>query len=115
MSLDLSDNKIISITAAAFRNLRLLRTLFLTNNKLSSLGFLDQVPSLYQLNLGKNKLRTIGETEFSSLGQLHGIDLSSNEITSLHRRVFKNLRSLRSVTFFLSYLVTYYMTEYIHL
>ncbi|CAL1530471.1 unnamed protein product [Lymnaea stagnalis] len=98
MSLDLSDNRISGMHRKALRNMKQLRTLSISKNKLSTLDFLEETPNLFQLDLGYNKIRTIGENDLAALTRIHNLDLRGNTIVTIHARAFKSLRYLRSLS-----------------
>ncbi|XP_012945772.1 slit homolog 3 protein [Aplysia californica] len=96
MTLDLTGNRIYRIYRRSLRRMNRLRTLTLNRNRIRSLArIFEHVPNLYQLNLAKNKIRSIGVDDLSSLTNLHYVDFRDNSITSIHSRAFKELTSLR--------------------
>ena len=101
--LDLSGNRISDIGLNVFTNrynLRNLRNISLSNNKLTSLrdGVFDGLKSLRYLYLSRNRLSDIGLHVFSNqsaLRNLRNIHLNDNLLTALQDGVFDGLKSLR--------------------
>ena len=79
--LDLSNNRIRSIDAGAFRGLERLRFLDLNGNGLETLGpgAFKWTPSLRTLHLGNNRLDG-GQLDVAGLGKLQEMDLSGNRL-----------------------------------
>ena len=100
--LDLSANRISDIGLHVFSNrsdLLNLSSIDLTDNLLPSLqdGIFDGLKSIYNLNLGGNRISGIGLNVFSNhsnLWNLSSINLQGNLLTSLQGGLFDGLESL---------------------
>ncbi|XP_066589502.1 lutropin-choriogonadotropic hormone receptor [Prorops nasuta] len=73
--LDLTGNRISSLTGAPFKNLR----------------------SLHDLLLSHNRLRTIPRDSFHGLSELQVLDLESNNIDYVHPEAFREMKRLRDL------------------
>ncbi|XP_023335413.1 nischarin [Eurytemora carolleeae] len=93
LCLDLSDNKITGLDRS-IRYAPAIDTLVLDNNTIDSLDNLTGLPRLRRLSLVNNNL-TITQDLHTVLGQITHIDLSRNNISSLHP--FKKLYSLQDL------------------
>ncbi|XP_030630822.1 uncharacterized protein gp1ba [Chanos chanos] len=92
--LDLSHNQITALEApgSMLRNLSVLR---LSYNKLSGLGggVFRSAPSLMEIYLDGNSLRSLHDSTFSDLPILEVINLSQNQIPALPRRLLDSISS----------------------
>ncbi|XP_059183411.1 uncharacterized protein LOC131962426 [Centropristis striata] len=94
--LDLAGNKIRTVHDEAFRSLRGLRILSLTQNKLTSVPTsMRNIPTLVELDLSKNNITSLGCYDFANLTNLRQLSLHQNLITALQECVFKDLTGLR--------------------
>ncbi|XP_057679977.1 toll-like receptor 22 isoform X2 [Corythoichthys intestinalis] len=98
-SLTLSQNR-LSFVPPAVRNLTRLQELDLSSNNISSLGCQDfaELGKLQVLGLYQNKIRTIKQCVFKDLTNLRVLKLQANQITKLNsafKRYLSNLRQLK--------------------
>ncbi|XP_058033132.1 type III endosome membrane protein TEMP isoform X2 [Ahaetulla prasina] len=59
--------------------------------------FLSSFPSLHSLNLSSNSIPTLSSSLFCNLGALRLLDLSSCDISYVHRMSFRGLKSLQAL------------------
>lgn len=96
ITLDLTGNRIFRIYRRSLRGLRKLRTLTLNRNRIQTLTRLfEPVPNLYQLNLAKNRIRSLAAADLAPMTKLRNIDLRDNKIANIHANAFKDLTMLR--------------------
>lgn len=98
-TLDMSDNYITTLESETLKGLSVLTHLFLNNNeleKISDFSFYN-CSSLQKLSLTNNLIRQIPKA-IASLSLLQELDLSHNEIGSLHQSNLKGLNNLRSLS-----------------
>ena len=77
--------------------LRRLKELIISQSELTSIEFLKQTPSLYQLtglNFGFNKIRAFSEEVFTDYTEMKNLWLHSNRISVINRSNFTHLGSL---------------------
>ncbi|XP_048586482.1 uncharacterized protein LOC5518949 isoform X1 [Nematostella vectensis] len=91
--LDLSYNKIRTITSKTFNAVNIRRTLNLANNEITSIpeGFLENSPRLNELFLHQNKIQHIHQHAFRGMNNLQGLYLFKNKIKSLYDETFSGL------------------------
>ncbi|XP_023121362.1 trophoblast glycoprotein a [Amphiprion ocellaris] len=103
-NLSLSNNRISEVESHTFAGLRSLRSLDLSNNQLAVIhpeAFTVLSQSLRELNLSRalynhsSVMDLATSLRWSSLGTVHGLDLSDNGLIYLPSRVFSHLSSLR--------------------
>nr|XP_056703718.1 toll-like receptor 13 [Euleptes europaea] len=98
-SLQLSENKILSISPDAFDDLGELKYLTLadSSNGMGNLppGIFKNLRKLTSLNLENAGLRTLTLEVFGNLSRLHFLQLGKNELQTINSSVMKNLTSLR--------------------
>nr|XP_050027709.1 leucine-rich repeats and immunoglobulin-like domains protein 3 [Dermacentor andersoni] len=99
-NLDLSFNKITSISGGVFTNSSNLQYLSLSSNKISSIekGSLDNLTSLQTLQLNRNRLATIPKNLFLNLKSLKQLELDKNRIRAIEGLSFKGLEALESLS-----------------
>ncbi|XP_032938090.1 platelet glycoprotein Ib alpha chain-like [Catharus ustulatus] len=115
----LSDNRLESLSTAAFLNLTQLQDVDLANNGLVTLYTGDQLPSLKELTLSHNalvalpdlqglpslthlavahnSLETLAPGAFRTVPQLQNLDLRGNKMQKLPQEAFAGLRALREL------------------
>lgn len=94
--LDLSGNTIRNITDGAFRYLQGLKILSLSQNKLSSVPAATRnIPTLEELDLSKNDIKTLECHDFVNLTKLRKLSLHQNSISTLKECVFMGLIQLQ--------------------
>lgn len=96
-SLDLKDNQIEWIDGDTFDDLRSLKDLDLSVNKLARIdeNWLKNLVNLEELNLSSNQIKVLSGEIFYVTTKLEKIVLSFNEIERIEPEVFGNLLSLR--------------------
>ena len=99
--LDVSDNKINDVTSRAFQSNPNLLSINLSGNllqkfdeKYSTFYF---VKRLKYLDISKNKLKSLPQSEFHNLSKLRKLDVSNNQLSSLDGRVFSDMLSLKTL------------------
>lgn len=95
--LHLEGNKISQLSGSVFTNLTNLKVLNLRGNLLDTFGgnMFGLPVKLQELNLKGNHLREIAP--LGCLSSLTVLDLSSNQLSALHRDVFKNITNLENL------------------
>ncbi|KAJ1520527.1 hypothetical protein ONE63_003648 [Megalurothrips usitatus] len=97
--LDLSHNRLRTATPATFRQLRQLRVLRLRDNQLDGLasGVLDSEAhaQLEEVDLSFNEIHTLHEHSVYDLPRLERLDLSDNRIGRVDKHAVANLDKLR--------------------
>nr|ABB21023.1 variable lymphocyte receptor A [Eptatretus burgeri] len=97
--LDLNYNKLSSLSAKAFHNLKELTYLNLDTNQLQALpiGVFDQLVNLTDLRLNRNQLTSLPSGIFDKLTKLTDLRLSGNKLQSLPHGVFDKLTLLEKL------------------
>jgi hypothetical protein len=98
--LDLDNNGLFTLDADVFRRVTRLRTLILRNNMLSVLPYslFSDLYDLKDLDLRSNRLVSLtDERLFVSQNSLTSLDLSYNQIITIHEQVLLPLHSIRSL------------------
>lgn len=93
-TLDLSYNSLTTLTTSTINNLPNLKHLFLGHNKITHIVGVFHSKSVSAIHLQNNKLQEIVDDLFKDVVNLHGIDISYNEISVLTDIPFKSLKSL---------------------
>ncbi|XP_068566343.1 toll-like receptor 13 [Cebidichthys violaceus] len=94
--IDLASNNIQNISEEAFRSLRGLQILSLTQNKLPCVpAAIRNLPTLQELDLSKNSIKTLECNDFTNLTKLRQLSLHQNLISALKECVFKDLIRLQ--------------------
>lgn len=108
----LQGNKISSLSASAFQDLRRVKVIDLSYNNISTIknGAFDTVPHLKTLNLSNNKLTAFKGDFFTSRTRVEELELSNNLITYLYPNSFIIHKRLKSVNLARNKL-TYFPTE----
>ncbi|TNM90972.1 hypothetical protein fugu_003261 [Takifugu bimaculatus] len=96
-SLTLSGTKISSIPAELCKDLKLLRTLDLSYNKITEIPTLQGCVRLQEINFQHNRIGQIDRDTFQGLSALRLLDLSRNEIRVIHRDAFLSLSALSNL------------------
>lgn len=96
-SLNLSNNRLISLPKGAFEALGNVRWLYLHQNKLENIsdGALDKLTKLDELYLPNNNLSILSAHVFDKLDQLRSLNLRGNKLTKLTEGIFDNLYYLQ--------------------
>lgn len=96
-SLYLNENKISTIGEHTFDNLTSLKVLSLKNNSISNIAnsTFKENRKLENLYLDFNKIHTINSKTFEGLENLHELVISNNSIRSISNQSFKDLNNLR--------------------
>ena len=94
--LDLGNNVISEIHFGTIQEIKGLRHLYLTNNKIILINkeMLLGLKELKALNLENNEISWIEEGAFTSLGGVRVLNLQRNKLTSLNQSAFVGLSSL---------------------
>jgi Leucine-rich repeat (LRR) protein len=98
--LDFSINKIDDIKRSSFYGLRRLKKLFLNENNISILpsqDIFDDLVSLEEIGLSRNRIKVIQAKLFSNCGNLSYIYLDRNLIESVHDDFVKNHTELHFI------------------
>ncbi|XP_076250519.1 uncharacterized protein LOC143190227 [Rhynchophorus ferrugineus] len=91
-SLDLSNNKLTSL-----RTLPNVEMLNLSANHLSEIGAFQNITELKSLDLSRNNLSQLGNDTFTALTRLLYLNLSHNSLEELHERSFNSLVVLQQL------------------
>uniref|UniRef100_A0A1Y1KHC6 LRRNT domain-containing protein n=1 Tax=Photinus pyralis TaxID=7054 RepID=A0A1Y1KHC6_PHOPY len=98
ISLNLCDNKIGYIDTDAFSGLDSLRVLELCNNAIYDLHHIFTAPSkLWYLNVARNQITDVIETDFRYLNNLVVLRMPSNSLKSIRRHAFLPLLNLQTL------------------
>ena len=97
--LNLSDNMLAALPPALFNSSKNLEKLHLQNNSLTLLtpSIFVHLTRLVSLNLSRNSIAShlLNEDTFVGLVNLHALDMSFNQLSSIEASVFGKLTSLR--------------------
>uniref|UniRef100_H3CVJ5 Leucine-rich repeat-containing G-protein coupled receptor 4 n=1 Tax=Tetraodon nigroviridis TaxID=99883 RepID=H3CVJ5_TETNG len=93
----LSGTKISSIPAELCEDLKLLRTLDLSYNRITEVPTLQACVRLQEINLQHNRIGLIDRDTFQGLSALRLLDLSRNEIRVIHKDAFLSLSALTNL------------------
>ena len=97
--INFGDNMLAALPPSLFNSSRNLETLYLQNNSLTLLtpSIFVHLSKLVSLNLSRNSIAShlISEETFSGLTNLHALDLSFNQLSSVEAVVFSRMTSLR--------------------
>ena len=83
--LDLSSNRIASVSEFRFEQLS---TLYLANNRLQDLRFIERLPQLKELDVGANRVTSLPGDSFRRLKFLRSIKLSHNRLNYIDSSAF---------------------------
>lgn len=99
-TLDLSGNRMAEVPKLALRGLSGLRALTLDRNRIRSLGHTDfiQLKTLIELSIEDNEIAEIERNTFSASTNLEVLNLDRNNIRCLQEELFKNNRKLRELS-----------------
>ncbi|RVE59179.1 hypothetical protein OJAV_G00201840 [Oryzias javanicus] len=93
--LDLAENDIQFVSEEAFKGLPRLKTLTLSQNKLTSVpSAIWDLPGLYKLDLKMNRINTLQCQDFTNQTELRTLYLQNNSISNLTGCVFNDLIQL---------------------
>uniref|UniRef100_A0A1I7XQP0 LRRCT domain-containing protein n=1 Tax=Heterorhabditis bacteriophora TaxID=37862 RepID=A0A1I7XQP0_HETBA len=96
--LDLSSNKLLSLSNNVFSKLKTLKTLILTGNEVQlSPDCFNGLSSLETLSLSENRLAYLPPSVFRHLKGLKNLDLSFNKLLSMPASILSTIPSLRSL------------------
>ncbi|XP_053321901.1 leucine-rich repeat and immunoglobulin-like domain-containing nogo receptor-interacting protein 2 [Spea bombifrons] len=98
--IDLSDNIISSVEPGSFSSLFNLRSLRLKGNrlKLVSLGVFSGLTNLTKLDISENKIVILLDYVFQDLHNLKSLEVGDNELVYITHRAFSGLLSLEQLT-----------------
>ncbi|XP_056438231.1 toll-like receptor 13 isoform X2 [Gadus chalcogrammus] len=92
--LDLGMNEITEISNNSFQSLRLLNTLILKSNCLTSVPYAVRKTQISTLDLSCNNINVLGCDDFANMTRLRGLYLYNNPLLALKDCVFKDLVNL---------------------
>ena len=99
--LNLGDNMLAALPPSLFNSSQNLEKLHLQNNSLTLLtpSIFVHLTRLVSLNLSRNSIAShlLNDDTFSGLINLHALDLSYNQLTSVEASIFSKLASLRMI------------------
>ncbi|XP_058862384.1 leucine-rich repeat and immunoglobulin-like domain-containing nogo receptor-interacting protein 1 [Acipenser ruthenus] len=100
LGLDLSENIISAVEPGSFRNLPSLRTLRLRGNRLKILpvGLFSGLQSLRVLDLRENQILVFVDHTFRELSNLRQLEAGENDLVFLSHRAFSGLHNLQELT-----------------
>ncbi|XP_040214492.1 leucine-rich repeat and immunoglobulin-like domain-containing nogo receptor-interacting protein 2 [Rana temporaria] len=98
--IDLSDNIISNVEPGAFNNLFNLRSLSLKGNrlKLVDLGVFTGLSNLTKLDISENKIVILLDYMFQGLHNLKSLEVGDNQLVFISHRAFSGLLSLEQLT-----------------
>ena len=99
-TIDLSGQRITTLTADDFSNLTGLTTLDLSNNQIATLqeDIFDDLTNLQSLWLDNNRLTALHADIFDGLTNLRELYLSRNRLATLHEDIFEGLTNLQTLS-----------------
>lgn len=99
ISLEARSNNISTINKNAFKHLKKLNLLSLSENDIETIedDLFVGLSELWSLKLSENKLVSINETTFFGLNKLKFLFLENNNINFIHKNAFNNLTNLRQL------------------
>ncbi|KAK6743990.1 hypothetical protein RB195_010971 [Necator americanus] len=99
LELDLSGNRINTLSTGVFDLTPELRELSLNDNDITTIedGTFGKLTSLKKLSLSGNQISTITKNMFKGLDSLEVLNLQNNQITSIDWSAFANLKQLRTL------------------
>ncbi|VDL73682.1 unnamed protein product [Nippostrongylus brasiliensis] len=99
LELDLSGNRISSLSAGVFDLTPELRELSINDNDITTIeeGTFARLASLKKLSLSGNQISAITKNMFKGLDSLEVLNLQNNQITSIDWSAFANLKQLRTL------------------
>ena len=94
--LHLERNDITHFKAEDFIKSTKLRKVFLTENSLTKVpvNISHFLPAVFELQLGKNKIHAIGQTDFEGYHSITYLDISGNNIQKLGSGIFQTIPNL---------------------
>ncbi|KAI5620185.1 toll-like receptor 22, partial [Silurus asotus] len=97
--LDLSRNRISTLTCSDFANLTQLISLYLYSNTISKLPscIFKDLNNLENLRLGSNKILTLGMAFKNKLPSLKVLQLTYNKLSKIYKKSFNGLSNLRTL------------------
>ena len=92
-------NEILSIDKNALLNLKSLKNLSISNNKLETIkaDYFYYLYSLKYLNLSSNRIKAIENNSFQNLNKLLSLDLSYNNLKTIENNIFYGLVDLKDL------------------
>ena len=96
-SLDVSDNKLTTVTTVSFNNFKQLKSLNLAGNPLALSGLFDGAtfPSLYVLDISRVNIQRINASVMTVFPNLRSVNLSSCNVETVTDDGFQHLGQLR--------------------
>ncbi|KAJ7985556.1 hypothetical protein DPEC_G00353310 [Dallia pectoralis] len=98
--LDLSENSISTIEVDAFQGLHNLKTLCIRNNhlKIIPVGVFSGLPSLRSLDLSQNEILVLLDYTFRELVSLQQLEAGENDLVFISQRAFAGLQNLKELS-----------------
>ncbi|XP_072166962.1 uncharacterized protein [Diadema setosum] len=93
--LSVTHNRLTTINANCFKDLKRLTTLNFSTNALTQIPTAEDPYTVQTLDLSNNKIRTINQTVFKSMPNLTALYLHNNEITTLPSKMASNTVKLK--------------------
>ncbi|XP_066586949.1 uncharacterized protein [Prorops nasuta] len=93
--LDLSFNKLDFIADEVFKNLSVLKNLYISDNELAYIPHVCELSNLETLDLSENRISNVLSDAFCGLQKLETLYLNRNKINIVKDKAFENLISLR--------------------
>ncbi|RDD36657.1 Insulin-like growth factor-binding protein complex acid labile subunit, partial [Trichoplax sp. H2] len=91
---DFANNRLYKIDPLAFINAENLKVIYINNNKLQELRFLQTIPSLEEVNASSNFILNLDQYVFTQLRSLKILDISSNHLQKIDSEAFVNCSNL---------------------
>lgn len=97
--LNLNENEIDSIAGDSFKDLKKLKVLSLSGNRLRLINpkWFETMKKLQKFSVNSNQVKHLHEGTFGKLTNLHQIDLSYNKLSSLEKNLFNNNSKLQDI------------------
>ncbi|EDV19375.1 uncharacterized protein TRIADDRAFT_62194 [Trichoplax adhaerens] len=93
--LDFANNRLYKIDPLAFINAENLKVIYINNNKLQELRFLQTIPSLEEVYLENVGLTSLSQINMTKLDKLTKLIIRNNKILKLENESFEGLTALQ--------------------